>query len=408
MKKLLLFVEKGFTIFALLFFSGSMYIVAPVEDISQSSPGLLVLQSGIQAFSLLLIIARWKSVFMTAIKGKLIWLLVGIALVSFLWSDVPELSLRRSLVLLGTTWFGLYLAARYTLKEQLHLLAWALGIAAVLSVVVALAFPSIGLMGKGFSGAWRGIFAHKNPLGRIMDLSALVFLLLAISTHRYRSLLMWVGFGLSVSLILLSTSKTALALLLTLLLLLPLYRALRWNYSLAVPFFITFICVSGGVAILLIGNLEKILGSMGRDLTLTGRTVLWAAVLGKIWQRPWLGYGYVAFWRGREGESADVWTATAWTPGHSHNGFLDLSLDLGLLGLLAFLLSWLTTYLRAVTWVRLTKTAEWLWTPMYLTFLVLCNLTESAILVPNAIFWVLYVAVTLSISGDNLNYKLRL
>lgn len=102
MKKLLLFVEKGFTIFALLFFSGSMYIVAPVEDISQSSPGLLVLQSGIQAFSLLLIIARWKSVFMTAIKGKLIWLLVGIALVSFLWSDVPELSLRRSLVLLST------------------------------------------------------------------------------------------------------------------------------------------------------------------------------------------------------------------------------------------------------------------------------------------------------------------
>lgn len=399
MKTFLIFVEKAFVVFSLLFFLGCFYSVAATSDLSsqtsQNSPVLLAIQSVIQALSLLLIIARWKSSVITAIRGKVLWLLLGLALVSFLWSNVSDFTLRRSLVLLGTSWFGLYLAARYRLKEQLHLLAWALGIAALLSVVVTLAFPSFGLMSKMHHGAWRGIFQHKNPLGRAMDLGALVFLLLAISTRTYLSYIMWAGFGLSVSLVLLSTSKTALVLLLTLLLLLPLYKALRWNYTLVLPFFITIICVSAGTSILLMDNWENILAGMGREATFTGRTVIWTAVLDKIWEHPWLGYGFAGFWGSTQEELLN--NIVLRDAAHSHNGFLDLWLNLGLLGLLLFLLTLLAAYSRAVYWARFTKTAPGLWPLMFLTFLFLSNLSEISILDPSSIFWVLYVTVYFSL-----------
>jgi O-antigen ligase len=406
-------VEKVFVIFSLVFFTGAIGVLmnggtAPsslqIDLISRLSSYV------IQAGTFCLIFAWHRRIIRTVIQEKFLWFLVAIALASVFWSEETRATLGGSQNLIRITLFGVYFAARYSLKDQLRLLAWAFGIGATLSLVFVLALPSYGVMGQGsivtgeaitHAGAWQGIYGHKNILGRIMVLSAVVFLIFALSGRRY-SWLAWVGFGLSVVLILGSTSKTSLIIFLTIMALLPFYRALRWSNTLAVPFFITVILVAGSVAMLLVSGAEDILGVFGRDITLTGRTDLWAAVLDKIWQRPWLGYGYGAFWRGWDGESADVWSVVRWEAPHSHNGFLDLWLDLGLLGLLAFTLSFIALCLRAVSWVRQTKTAEGLWPLAYLTFLLLANLTESSLLRQNSL-WLLYVAVTLSIHNRNDN-----
>jgi O-antigen ligase len=406
-------VEKVFVIFSLVFFTGAIGVLmnggtAPsslqIDLISRLSSYV------IQAGTFCLIFAWHRRIIRTVIQEKFLWFLVAIALASVFWSEETRATLGGSQNLIRITLFGVYFAARYSLKEQLRLLAWAFGIGATLSLVFVLALPSYGVMGQGsivtgeaitHAGAWQGIYGHKNILGRIMVLSAVVFLIFALSGRRY-SWLAWVGFGLSVVLILGSTSKTSLIIFLTIMALLPFYRALRWSNTLAVPFFITVILVAGSVAMLLVSGAEDILGVFGRDITLTGRTDLWAAVLDKIWQRPWLGYGYGAFWRGWDGESADVWSVVRWEAPHSHNGFLDLWLDLGLLGLLAFTLSFIALCLRAVSWVRQTKTAEGLWPLAYLTFLLLANLTESSLLRQNTL-WILYVVVTFSTHNKRAN-----
>jgi O-antigen ligase len=406
-------VEKVFVIFSLVFFTGAIGVLmnggtAPsslqIDLISRLSSYV------IQAGTFCLIFAWHRRIIRTVIQEKFLWFLVAIALASVFWSEETRATLGGSQNLIRITLFGVYFAARYSLKEQLRLLAWAFGIGATLSLVFVLALPSYGVMGQGsivtgeaitHAGAWQGIYGHKNILGRIMVLSAVVFLIFALSSRRY-SWLAWVSFGLSVVLILGSTSKTSLIIFLTIMALLPFYRALRWSYTIAVPFFITVILVAGSVAMLLVSGAEDILGVFGRDLTLTGRTDLWAAVLDKIWQRPWLGYGYGAFWRGWNGESADVWSVVSWEAPHSHNGFLDLWLDLGLLGLLAFTLSFIALCLRAVSWVRQTKTAEGLWPLAYLTFLLLANLTESSLLRQNTL-WILYVVVTFSTHNKRAN-----
>ncbi len=398
--------EKGFVVFSLLFFTGAITVLlngGTAPNASQSDSISKVLMYGIQGITGLLLVADYKRVIQTALREKLLWIIVAIALFSTFWSDVPSRTIASNINLVRITLFGVYFAARYSLKEQLHLLTWVLGIAAALSLAFIIVLPSYGVMGMGsisspetiaHAGTWQGVYGHKNILARIMLLSTIAFFLFSPSNRRHRWLV-WGCYVLSIILIVGSTSKTALIIFMTVLALLPLYRALRWNYTLVVPFFITVILVSGGFSILLLGSAEDILAAFERDLTLTGRTDLWMAVLEKIGERPWLGYGYGGFWLGLNGESVDVWNAVLWQPPHSHNGFLDLWLDLGLLGLSVFAFSFIAVCLRSVAWLRQNHTSEGLWPLAYLTFLLLANLTESSLLRQN-LLWILYVSITLS------------
>ncbi len=405
--------EKGFVVFSLVFFTGAITITinGGVSDLSGIAALLNVaLSFGITGVVMFLMVTWWKRFIPIVIRANFLWVLVAIAVASVFWSDAPSRTLSNVINLIRLTLFGVYFGVRHSLKEQLRLLAWALGICALLSLVLALALPSYGVMGRGslvnpqtiaHAGAWQGAYGHKNPLGRIMTLSTLIFLLFDTSNRRYR----WVGgagFCVSFVLILGSTSKTSLIISLTLMALLPFYRALRWKYNIALPFFISVILLGGSIATLLVSNAEGILGAFGRDVTLTGRTPLWGAVIEKIEARPWLGYGYAGFWRGFDGESGDVWRVIGWHAPHSHNGYLDLGLDLGLVGLSAFALSFLAACLQAVRWVRLTKTTAGLWPLAYLTFLLLANLTESSFFRQNT-FWILYVAVTISLQNEVKN-----
>ena len=406
--KLSVSLEKAFAVLVLLLSTGALVqlLLNPglgstfpptSQFLAEGDPINQAIWVGIYCIVLLLVIARWKQFIQVTTRDKLLLLLVGIALLSVLWSDAPEVTLRRTVGLIGTTMIGAYLATRFSPSMLLRLLAWAMGIAALLSFVFAVALPSYGIEHTG-TGAWQGIYVGgKNALGRAMALSALVFCLLAFSGGRYRWVA-WGGFGLSVGLILLSDSQTSLVSLLIVLLLLPAYAALRLRYTLAIPCVIV-VALVGGIAALWIGNnLSIVLEVLDRDVTLTTRTDLWPAVLDVIWHRPLLGYGYGAFWLGWQGESAHVWL---WNRSvhleslHAHNGILDLWLNLGLLGVLTFTGGFLLAFLRAIDWARLRKTAVELLPITFLTLMLLYNILESAILIHNNIMWILYVTVVL-------------
>lgn len=392
--------SKVFVVLVLLLSSTATFAVfqGTEADPAQGSRTTQAIWLVVYAITLFLIAMRWRLIFRLFLGNKLLLLLVVLALASVLWSAAPEVTLRRSIALVGTTLFGAYLSARYTLGAQIRLLAWALGIAAVLSLLFALALPSYGISDDPFTpGDWQGVFVHKNILGSSMVLGAMVFLLLATSARRLRWLA-WVCFILSLALLLLSNSITALVVFSTLLILLPLYRALRWRYTLAVPLLIFAVVMVGAVAVYSVSNTEIVLDALGRDATLTGRTPLWDAVMDMIRERPWLGYGYSAFWLGLEGESAKLWLATGQEYAHAHNSFLDLWLQLGLLGVVIFSLGFVLAFLRTVAWTRLTKSNESLWPIVFLTFVPLYSLTESVILEQNSALWIMYVATVLSTS----------
>jgi exopolysaccharide production protein ExoQ len=404
--------EKGFVIIALLFFADA--IVPIVNEIygiklifGESDRIALVISSLIYIITFFLIISYTKDILTLIKREKFIACLVGIAILSTLWSDLPDITFRRGIVLFGTTLFGLYLAVRYTLKEQLRLLAIMLGIAATLSLLFAIFLPSYGITGEIYEitpqgiriaseiyeGTWKGIFFHKNVLGRLMVLSVLVFAMLNIEETKYR-IIKWAMLGLSLSLLILSESKSSLVIFGIILILFTFYKSLQWHINIRLSLYCFYAIAVIFMVVWSLGNTKYIFNIVDRDITLSGRSDLWEAVLIMIRKRPFLGYGYNAFWLGLKGKSAVLWKLVGWQATHSHNGLLDLWLDLGIFGVVLFILAFFQAFCNAIRKIGSADSMEVFWPLFYLTFMLLFNLTESSILQQNSIFWVLFVATS--------------
>ncbi len=410
MNQFLKWAEPKFAILAVVLFTGALGIASysnPSFQIARGiggavggytpspvEPLIKLLRYGIYLATVLLLIARFKSVVRPVARDPFLWGLVGLVVISFIWSDFPSISQKEGMLTLMNTLFGVYLASRYSLKEQLKIVAWGAGITAVFSFLYTLAFPGSGIEQGIHAGAWRGPLMQKNLFSRLVAMCALPLLLVAFKYGKQRVWL-WGVFGVAFGLIILSTSKTALVIFLTLLMLVPLYRALQSSNSAMVPLVIVLILMAASGATWLVTNWASFLASLGKDATLTGRTYIWEFVMDSIQQRPWFGYGYYGFWQpGGEGENVKYYVRLTLT--QAHNGYLDTAVQLGLFGFSFFILSLITSYIRAIIWARLDRSVEHLWPIMYVTFLFMYNQTESTIIETNSIFWILYVSITLS------------
>jgi exopolysaccharide production protein ExoQ len=281
---------------------------------------------------------------------------------------------------------------------------WAFGTILVLTLLFAVAIPKFGIMGGVHAGAWRGIYVHKNVFGKVMVLSAMIFWLQATNAKQKRWL-PWIGLGLSVCYLLLAKSTTSLINLITLFTLITIYQTFRWRYHLMIPAVITIVTVGGSLSLWMTSNAATLLGAFNKDTTLTGRANMWPYIWDMVEKQPWLGYGYSGFWQGWDSPAAYVWTAVQWRPPNAHNGLLDMLLELGILGVSLFLLGFWTTLIRGLAWLRLSKSSEGFWPLLYLTYMVLANLGESSLMERNDIFWVLYVAVALSLGSTKLTMQ---
>lgn len=407
MRKLLEFAERAFTIISLLLYSGGPLTVILSNGANEGDieTGAAEIDSSlILIFFFInylvtcgLLVLRWKKFLSVLKKDKLLLVLIGLAAVSVLWSYMPGKTISRSIAIFGTTLFGIYLASRYTMKQQLELLGWMFGIAVVMSFMFAIGLPKFGVMGGVHEGKWRGIYNHKSVLGKVMVPSIIVFTILAIDTKK-RQFIYLLGSLLSLILLLRSTATSSLLNTVTLLAASITFPVFRWKYNWMVPGIIFIVTLGSTLYVLLTINLEILLGSLGKDATLTGRADMWPFIFEMIFKNVWLGYGYGAFWSGPDTPSFYIWQATGWTPPNSHNGLLDLWLHLGLLGVAIFTVEFLLQTLpKALVWVRLSQTVVGLWPLLYMSYMVLANLSESTLMVQNDIFWVIYVALAFSV-----------
>jgi exopolysaccharide production protein ExoQ len=389
-------IDQAFAILGLLLFSRAFVSFFETEG---GGTGRVLQLVYLLVYSVIAfyIVLRWKRFLYLALSDKLLLLLIGYVFVSFLWSAAPETTLRRTIVFAGATAFGIYLAARFDLRRQMQLLAWTLALAAVFSLALVLVRPGLAVESGIHSGAWQGIYGQKNALGRLMTLNAALFWLL-IPIFGRRRWVAWGFIGLSIVLIWRSTSATSLVVLLGLMALRPFYLVLRQrDRRIVPPLVLGSLLIAVLIVALVLLNAEPLLALVGKNLTLSSRVPLWRDVLHEIAERPWLGYGYNGFWLGNAGQSADIWQAFGWHPDHAHNGFLDMALDLGLIGLGLVLIHLFLNFRRALALVDRTRTPERLWPLIYLVFLILTSLSYSILLSQYVFFWGLYVATTLSI-----------
>jgi exopolysaccharide production protein ExoQ len=338
--------EYWYTLIALLFITGAL---APLLGIlggggierGDSNPvrlgfatllyliaGLLALKSVGQTLGLLL-------------KNPLAVALLLLPLVSIIWSVEPELTFRRAVACALTTVFCIYLAARLSPEQLLKRLMFVLLLGGVASIFYSILLPQYGMhLDAGNYGAFRGVYGHKNDLGRVSVIALIVsyFVLPSNQTERlYRFL------TLTIFLFLLAVSQSVTNWLIMMALagfvpMLGLLRSERLSLFLRLLLVLSF----GIAAIFLVAsNAEALLAAVGRDDTFTGRDTLWRGVITVVSEQyPILGAGYGAFFSNRGGVRELLFLVASWgsIPEHAHNAFLNVWADLGAVGLLILVL----------------------------------------------------------------------
>lgn len=402
-----LFLEQAFTILALIHFSGGMLPL--IESGGFSEGELAVSPDGgpigatyfvlIYLVTLFLLLLRWKRVLAGLSKNKLLVGLSILVALSFTWSVLPTITLIQSGRVIFSILFGVYFGTRYTLREQLDILTKAFIFIFLSSILFMVLPPRYGIMGGVHAGALRGIYVHKNQFGMTMAIGAIVFLIRAASPNA-KTMKYWLLLMVSVGMIVLSRSSGAAFVFVGAFFVFCLcysHVLVRWQSLFMIPLALLFLSLFVGAMFLLLNNVGVVADASGKDLTLTGRTTFWPILIYMISRKPLLGYGVAGFWNGKDGPSSYVIEKAMWEVPEAHNGFLELSLSIGLLGLTLFLMGYALTLFRATNCLRVNRTSESSWPLIYLSIILLSNITESSLL-QSGFPWLLYVTTVVSLS----------
>jgi O-antigen ligase len=361
----------------------------------------------ILAVAVMLISSKMRSVIGLCCKERALVSMVVLAVASCAWSQFPRLSLVASIYLAVSTLFAFYLYRRFSpeqLPELLLMIGW---VCLISSILLVLFLPTYGLDHAtiGVAG-WRGIY-HKKNMCANMTLFLLSGAFFAPTRGVFSKLLRVVYIGLSVLVIWMAHSATGILLLACLsiyVISLKVFEKFREKDSVVIGLFATAVVMLLVVAGISYWN--EIIYLLGKDPTLTGRTQIWQAIWVSIVKRPLLGYGYMAFWRGLEGESANILLANGWAVTSAHNGYLNIWLMLGAAGLGLVLYSLLRSIKDAALCLRSRRSSHVRWYACIVLLMVVNNVDENTLLSPNNLFWILYIIASVGLSEETRRIRL--
>ena len=333
-----------------------------------------------------------KQIKKAVLSEPLIASLMGLVLLSCIWADVGVIEcLRRGVMVDLTILLAFYISNQYTQEEQLSLL-YGVGIIAVVSCyVVAIIAPDYN---HGFEGEWKGIFGHKNDLSIYLPFAVTPALFLK-STKLSGRFLKCVIIALCVVLLVLSESRSGWVTCTAFLAYLSVWKLILKG-KMKRPVLLNTLLIASVIlfGVLVYENLGAVAGFLGKDPNLSNRTDIWAAIMPSIFNHPWLGYGFGGFWQGLEGNSAEVILIIGTWLGHAHDGYLQIVLQLGLVGLALTLAITFSGFKNSLKLRGSVEEKYYLWYTGALVMLMVGSIDESFLLRQNALvttIWALAV-----------------
>jgi exopolysaccharide production protein ExoQ len=362
---------------------------------------------GIYGLIVLLMLPMWKQILETCRENKIVFALPILALLSTAWSQEPARTAAFAVFALINTFFAVYLSRRFQPTQQMEIFLLTGTVLAVASFFVIALLPAAGIDHKNVTVGWQGVFPHKNICAIVM----VSFLLPALSM-RFSG-----GFGqarrilyilLLLVLIAGTTSRTGWLVGILCIFCVYLLNSLRRFRQIERGLvFISLPVAIGGLIWIVLMNASELLAMLGKNSTLTGRTVIWAAVLTSIVKQPLLGFGYSAFWIGFKGEAVNLALATGYAGlGNAENGVLQLWLEVGLVGVVLLFLMLLRTCKNAATCFRADSPGYVIWYISLLFLTLLALVDGDKFMVPHEIEWTMYILVDIGLAMEAR--KLRL
>ncbi|KAA3614008.1 MAG: O-antigen ligase family protein [Calditrichaeota bacterium] len=280
-------------------------------------------------------------------ENKILVILVVYSLLTVLWASSPTVAFKRWVQFAGflaVIWCALL--PPDSPKKILLILRSLFSVAVLYSAFVSIFLPEISV--DLATGAWRGIFSHKNILGQVTAISLILWLPALSDSQTLRSKF-WglINVIAAFALLLKSDSKTALVIILFIfswwaILKFPFRREIKM-LLVPLPLFLFLFWV---INLQSAGFDEMVFSSLQRDNSFTGRTVLWQTFIQNIGEHSFIGTGYNSFWISTNENAHRLIQQLGWDPGQAHNGYLDVLNELGIVGGIIFLIFILQTLYR--------------------------------------------------------------
>lgn len=296
-----------------------------------------------------------RSCIFTLINSKsAIWLYPTLALLSTIWSQTPGFTLRTSVELFCTVAFAIISAKHLSPRHLLSAVLCGLSVIAVISLSVR------GFVIDPLTGSvdFVGPFGSKNQLAFFIAILWVTSLAVALdrgqpAIFRLFGIPCFVACG---PLLVLARSATSdLTAIGSIVIFLGNFAISRLTVSQRARGIFAMIVIMVPALILLAmlwGTLQAdILSLLGKDATLTGRTVLWERAFQLIPEHPWLGQGYDAFWRDNYVELEALWALFQLRHGFSfHNALIEAMVGTGYIGAAVLVYFIIDTFIRSLSW----------------------------------------------------------
>ncbi len=319
------------------------------------------------------------------------------AVASVLWSADSSATLRRTLLVAFALFCYAGLAASsHSLRDLwrvIYVIAWVMAIQALL----ALPLPTTW----DYSGNFRGPHGDKNAMG----IHSALGMMIAIGAGSFarpidRARNRWLLYGLLSVILIVSNSKTSMAMAFAVTFLAFVNSV--WNRSMSsrarTAGLVLLFTPLSIAAFFLILNINYLMQALFSRFTFTGRTAIWAWVDTEVQQHFFLGSGYGAFW-GIGAASPNLSSPFPFVRhlNQAHNGYMDIQVQLGAIGMTVFVLSMVYVFFMLVS-ARLRNVPGMLMAWCLIYFALLHNFLESTLWRNFNHIWAMFMFAVISLA----------
>jgi len=372
----------------------------------EGSPFDAAVLMALVAAGLAVVVARIGQVGPILRKNWPILLFFSYAAFSICWSEYPFVTFKHWIKGVGDVLMILIVSTEPNILDAIKRLVTRAGYVLLpLSVLLMKYYPDLGrVLNRSWTEEWIGVTGQKNTLGEICTVFGLGLLWRFRGVYnnrqdpkRWRQLVaLGTVLGMVIWLLWMCESMTSISALVLAsgVMLLSTRPTFRRKPALIHVLVITALIVPAYA--LFFESTGTLVGELGRDPSLTGRTEIWDVVLS-IPDNRLVGAGYETFWVGSRLQQ--VWGPIGMDINEAHDGYIEMLLNLGWIGV-ALLGALIATGYRNVLGAYRRDLDIGSLRTAYLLATVITGFTEAAFRMMDPI-WIFFLLATITLPVDS-------